>query len=120
MSRSRPARGPGRPAAGPSPRPWQQRLDDPDEPLYTLAITADLLGIDVQTVRRLEAQAGLTSTRPSGNQRRYSRTDLHTLSRARDLARDGTQGQAIARILELEDELADLRHSPAGPPAAAG
>lgn len=88
---------------------WRRRLDDPDEPLYTLAVTADLLGIDTQALRRLEAAAGLTSERPSGNQRRYSRSDIERLARATELNREGTPAMAIGRILDLEQQVADLR-----------
>ena len=106
---SPPHRGRGGPGcADPVPRGWRERLDDPDEPLYTLAVTADLLAIDTQALRRLEVSAGLTSERSAGNQRRYSRTDLETLGRAAELARAGTPGTAIGRILDLERQVADL------------
>jgi MerR family transcriptional regulator/heat shock protein HspR len=95
-------------AAGPATRTWQDRLDDPSEPLFTLAIAADLLGVDTQTLRRLESAAALASHRPSGNQRRYSRDDLEVLNRAIELAQSGAQGPSIARILELERQVADL------------
>lgn len=95
--------------AAPSPPSWRARLDDPEEPLFTLAVTADLLSIDTQTVRRLEASAGLTSERPSGNQRRYSRNDVEQLARATELSREGTPATAIGRILDLEQQVADLR-----------
>lgn len=95
------------PSAPSTPR-WAERLDDPDEPLFTLAVTADLLEIDTQALRRLEAAAGLTSDRPSGNQRRFSRRDIERLARATDLNRQGTPAAAIGRILDLEDEVADL------------
>ena len=99
-------------AAAPATRTWEERVADPSEPLYTLAITADLLGVDTQTLRRLESAAGLASHRPSGNQRRYSRDDLEVLSRAIELADAGTQGPSIARILELERQVADLSGEP--------
>lgn len=75
-----------------------------------MAIAADLLGVDPQTLRRLEAAAGVASHRPSGNQRRYSRADLEVLSRAAALADAGTHAPSIARILELEQQVADLSH----------
>ena len=107
---STPRRGGGRARrAAPSLPSWRARLDDPLEPLFTLAVTADLLAIDTQTLRRLEAAAGLTSERPSGNQRRYSRNDIERLARATELAREGTPSNAIERILELEQQVADLR-----------
>jgi DNA-binding transcriptional MerR regulator len=95
------------PGSGVAPRSWPERLADPAEPLYTSAVTAELLGIDSQALRRLEHAAGITSERPSGNQRRYSRNDIETLSRAADLANAGTQGRAIGHILELEQQLAE-------------
>jgi MerR family transcriptional regulator/heat shock protein HspR len=90
------------------PSSWQDRLDDPDEPLFTLAITADLLGLDPQALRRLEDAIEVASRRPSGNQRRYSRADIEVLARAAELAREGHTGMAIARIMELERNIADL------------
>jgi DNA-binding transcriptional MerR regulator len=86
----------------PSTRPWHERLNDPDEPLYTVAVAADLLGVDAQTIRRLQLAAVQSSARPSGNQRRYSRRDLEILAAAADLMRDGITTPAISRILELE------------------
>jgi MerR family transcriptional regulator/heat shock protein HspR len=83
-------------------RPWQQRLDDPDEPLYTVGVAADLLGVDAQTIRRLQGAAVHASARPSGNQRRYSRRDLEILAAAAVLSKDGINAAAIGRILELE------------------
>jgi hypothetical protein len=97
-------------------RAWRERLADADEPLYTLAVTADLLGIDTQVLRRLEAAVDLSSERPSGNQRRFSRADLERLGRAAELLHEGTPREAIARILDLERELADLR-GPGEPPS---
>lgn len=33
---------------------WRTRLDDPAEPLFTMAVVCELLATDSQTVRRLE------------------------------------------------------------------
>ncbi|MDQ1466977.1 MAG: hypothetical protein QOH10_1392 [Actinomycetota bacterium] len=90
-----------------TPRPWQERLNDPDEPLYTVGVAADLLGVDAQTIRRLQVAAVQTSARPSGNQRRYSRRDLEILAAAAELSRDGIAAPAIGRILELERRVRD-------------
>lgn len=106
MSRGRSAPAPDADRGGarrlPAGRPWHERLDDPDEPLYTMAVAADLLGLDVQALRRLAAAADHDSPRPSGNQRRYSRNDLAVLARAGELSAEGHASSAIARILELE------------------
>ena len=99
---ARPARGDATASGVPSTRSWRERLDDPNEPLYTVGIAADLLGVDTQTIRRLQIAAVQTSARPSGNQRRYSRRDLEILAAAADLARDGITAVAIGRIIELQ------------------
>lgn len=101
----------GRPtsASGPAPRPWRDRLGDPTEPLYTIAVAIDLLGTDHQTLRRLEAAIELTGDRPSGNQRRYSREDLEALSAACDLSDQGFSPAAAARVLLHEHRASGAR-----------
>lgn len=110
MSRRRDDR-PSRPGGGGAPgsasagRAWTERIDDPDEPLFTVAVAADLLATDSQTLRRLEDTISRTSARPSGNQRRYSRRDLEALDAALDLLRAGHPTQSVARILELQAQI---------------
>lgn len=87
--------------ATPSRRSWIERLDDPDEPLYTIAVAAELLGIDTQALRRLSVAIDQGEARPSGNQRRYSRNDLERLSAASELAADGHRAHSITAILDL-------------------
>ena len=91
-----------------STRPsWEQRLADPGEPLFTMAVAADLLGLDQQTLRRLET--GLLATaRSGGNHRRYSRDDIALLAYAARLAGEGMSKPAIQRILTLEQQVARL------------
>jgi len=101
-----PGRGGGAPkGAASSSRSWPQRLDDPDEPLYTVGVAADLLGTDNQTLRRLEEALDRSSARPSGNQRRYSRRDLVSLHAALQLVREGHPPQSAVRILALQDHI---------------
>ena len=92
---------------GTEPRSWRARLDDPDEPLYTVAVAADLLGVGTQALRRLGEALDLDGQRPSGNQRRYSRTDLERLSRAQELQGDGHAATSITRIMELERQVGE-------------
>jgi MerR family transcriptional regulator/heat shock protein HspR len=91
------------------PPDWQRRLDDPGEPLYTLAVVSDLLGIDPQTVRRMDIPKVTRPARPSGNQRRYSRSDVAVLAHAFQLSNEGLSMGAIARVLALEQEVEWLR-----------
>lgn len=88
---------------------WRQRLDDPTEPLYTLAVVSDLLGVDPQSVRRMDIPQVATPARPSGNQRRYSRNDVSVLAHAFRLSKEGLSLGAIARVLALEEEVERLK-----------
>jgi MerR family transcriptional regulator/heat shock protein HspR len=91
----------------PDPAPWQERLDDPAEPLYTIGVVCDLLGVDPHVVRRFDHPGIIDTARPSGNQRRYSRDDIAVLSYALSLAGEGIPLPGIARILLLEREAAE-------------
>lgn len=88
--------------ADPPPPSWRARLADPDEPLYTMAIAADLLGVGTQALRRLGEALDHEGRRTSGNQRRFSRNDLELLGRALELQDDGHAASSIPRIMELE------------------
>jgi MerR family transcriptional regulator, heat shock protein HspR len=87
---------------------WQRRLDDPAEPLYTLGVVSDLLGVDPQTVRRMDIPQVGRPARPSGNQRRYSRNDVTVLAHAFRLSKEGLTMGAIARVIALEQEVERL------------
>ncbi len=106
-----PAPGPASPG-GSGERTWRQRVDDPDEPLFTLAVVTELLGTDPQTLRRLERAMEYTSSRPSGNQRRYSRRDLESLSAACELSGEGFSPSIIAKILSRERSARTARVAP--------
>ena len=92
-----------------SARSWQERIRDPAEPLYTIAVAADLLGVDTQSLRRLSKAIDQGEARSSGNQRRYSRDDLERLDDALRLAADGHNSQSIATILDLTQQVAATR-----------
>ena len=49
----------------PRRRDWARRLDDPDEPLYTIAVVAELLDVDQQIVRRLEGEGSVDRPAPT-------------------------------------------------------
>ena len=83
----------------PPSRSWRDRLADPDEPLFTMAVAADLLGLDTQALRRLSAAIDQGEARPSGNQRRFSRADLERLGAAAELAAQRHTGHSLTTIL---------------------
>jgi MerR family transcriptional regulator/heat shock protein HspR len=95
------------PEDGRVPR-WQQQLEDPASPLFTIAVAAELLGVDQQVVRRLDVDGIVTSARPSGNQRRYSRDDIAVMAYALNLREQGMSRTAVVRILSLERDVARL------------
>jgi MerR family transcriptional regulator, heat shock protein HspR len=86
---------------------WERRLGDPAEPLFTMAVVADLLGLDQQALRRLEVGL-LEAARSSGNHRRYSRDDIALLAYAARLADEGLTKPAISRVISLEQQVAHL------------
>ena len=90
-------------------RDWQKTLDDRAHALFTVGVVADLLGIDVQIVRRYDTEGLITPQRSTGRQRRYSRDDIARLARAVLLAEEGIPMIGIRRIIELEDQLAGKR-----------
>jgi DNA-binding transcriptional MerR regulator len=87
---------------------WQQRLDDSAAPLFTMAVVAEVLGVDHQTIRRLDVDGIMQTARPSGNQRRYSRDDVALIAYALSLQAEGVSRPGIARILRLERDVARL------------
>jgi MerR family transcriptional regulator, heat shock protein HspR len=48
--------------------------------------------------------------RPFGRQRRYSRTELNHIAALAGLMGEGMTLAGAQRIIELENEIADLRH----------
>ena len=91
--------GPRRGAATPpTGRPWRDRVADPDEPLFTMAVAIDLLGTTHHTLRRLESAIEFAGERPSGNQRRYSVRDLEVLSALCELYDRGLSPQTVATV----------------------
>ena len=88
---------------------WQVRLDDPDEPLFTLAVVAELFGVDPQVIRRMD-QAGVSAAqRTGGNHRRYSRNDVQAIGQAFTMRRNGVANTAMAQILALQQQVAALQ-----------
>lgn len=84
---------------------WEESLDDPDEPLYTVGVVAELMDVDAQVVRGYDKRGLIVPERSGAGHRRYSRSDIRRLSRALRLAGEGITTAGIERILALEDEL---------------
>lgn len=84
---------------------------DPRTPLYGIAVAAQLVDLPEATLRLFESKGLLTPARSDGGTRRYSDDDVERLRRAARLRDDGLNIVGIARVLELQDENADLREA---------
>ena len=85
--------------------PTTANLDDEDYPAYTMGRAAELIGVTPAFLRAIGEQGLITPLRSTGGHRRYSRYQLRTASRARDLVGQGTPVEAACRIVILEDQL---------------
>ncbi|MBT2483584.1 MULTISPECIES: MerR family transcriptional regulator [unclassified Microbacterium] len=84
---------------------------DSRTPLYGIAVAAQLVDLPEATLRLFESKGLLTPARSDGGTRRYSDDDVERLRRAAQLRDDGLNIAGIARVLELQDENADLREA---------
>jgi DNA-binding transcriptional MerR regulator len=79
-----------------------------DHGVYGISIAAELSGVAVQSLRLYERHGLLRPARSDGGTRRYSADDLARLRRISELVNAGVNLAGIARILELEDNNAEL------------
>lgn len=80
----------------------------PDHGVYGISVAAELSGIPVQSLRLYERYGLLKPARSDGGTRRYSADDLARLQRISALVGTGINLAGIARILDLEDDNAEL------------
>jgi DNA-binding transcriptional MerR regulator len=83
-------------------------LDDADAPVYTIGQAAEMLGVPVASLRRLDDAGAVQPGRSAGRQRRYTRRQLYLARRVLALVGDGTPIAAAGRIADLEDQVATL------------
>lgn len=78
-------------------------------PLYTVSQAAEVLGVQPAFLRRLDSEGVVSPARSDGGQRRYSRADLDHVVAIVELMGDGVTLLGAQRIIDLENEVADLR-----------
>ena len=88
-----------------APTPDERRL----RAVYVISVAAELAGVHPQTLRIYERKGLLRPARTGGGSRRYSEVDLDRLRRIQDLTNDGLNLAGVKRVLELEEQLAELR-----------
>ncbi|MDQ6521988.1 MerR family transcriptional regulator [Nocardioides sp. LHD-245] len=77
--------------------------------VFAISVAAEMTSMQIQNLRVYERRGLLAPQRSDGGTRLYSRADIETLHRIRDLLADGLNLAGIARVLELEAEVARLR-----------
>ncbi len=80
-----------------------------DRGVYVISVAAELSGVHPQTLRIYERRGLIDPARTGGGSRRYSERDLERLRRIQELTGAGVNLEGVRRVLELEDELTDLR-----------
>ena len=81
---------------------------DEDFPAYVISIAAQISGLHPQTLRQYD-RLGLVSPQRSGRYRLYSLRDIRRLEKVQKLSDSGLNLEGIRRVLELEDEVNELR-----------
>ncbi|MGL5866536.1 MAG: heat shock protein transcriptional repressor HspR [Dermatophilaceae bacterium] len=83
---------------------------DDDTPLFVISVAADLAGMHAQTLRQYDRLGLVTPSRTRGGGRRYSPRDVSLLRQVQQLSQeDGVSLAGVARILELQNQVAALR-----------
>jgi MerR family transcriptional regulator, heat shock protein HspR len=87
-------------------------MDDLDEnsPIFAIAAAAELAGMHPQTLRQYDRLGLVVPERTQGGSRRYSLRHVQQLREVARLSGDGMSLPAIARIIELEEHVRELRY----------
>jgi MerR family transcriptional regulator/heat shock protein HspR len=85
-------------------------IQDYERPRYMISVAADLVGMHPQTLRIYENKGLVRPGRTPGGTRLYSERDLDRLRLIQRLTTDlGLNLAGVARVISLEDELAQMR-----------
>ncbi|MGR6741098.1 heat shock protein transcriptional repressor HspR [Microbacterium arborescens] len=82
---------------------------DEDAPIFAIAAAAELAAMHAQTLRQYDRLGLVVPGRTQGGSRRYSLRHIRQLREVARMSAEGISLPAIARILELENEVAGLR-----------
>ncbi|MEW1962602.1 MerR family transcriptional regulator [Microbacterium sp. NPDC077644] len=84
-------------------------VEDEDAPVFAIAVAAELAGMHPQTLRQYDRIGLVVPGRTRGGSRRYSAHNIEQLREVARLSGEGMSLPAIARLLDLEDEVRMLR-----------
>jgi DNA-binding transcriptional MerR regulator len=100
-------------------------VPDAAAPLFTVSQAAAMLEMQPAFIRRLDNEGIVSPARTDGGQRRYSRVELGHIAALAALMSEGMTLLGAQRIIELENEVAELRRqlgaeadAPTQPPTA--
>jgi MerR family transcriptional regulator/heat shock protein HspR len=82
---------------------------DENSQVFVISIAAELAGMHPQTLRQYDRLGLVSPSRTAGKSRRYSVRDIAKLQEIARLGSEGVSLEGIRRILELEDQVTDLR-----------
>ncbi|MDT9595354.1 MerR family transcriptional regulator [Nocardioides zeae] len=77
--------------------------------VFAISVAAEMVEMQAQSLRVYERHGLVTPGRTEGGTRRYSPADIERLERVRGLLDEGLNLAGVARVLQLEDEVARLR-----------
>lgn len=80
-----------------------------ETPIFAIAVAAELAGMHPQTLRQYDRIGLVVPGRTRGGSRRYSMRNIEQLREVAQLSSEGVSLPAIARLLDLEDEVRTLR-----------
>ena len=83
-------------------------LEDEHAPLYTVGQVADMLAVKQAFLRRVDQLQVVSPQRSAGGQRRYTLYEVRIIQQVVSMADEGITLQAIRRIIELEQQLAEM------------
>ena len=82
--------------------------DDENVPLYTVGQVAEMLSLKQAFLRRIDDLQVVSPQRSAGRQRRYTRVEIRIIRQVASMADEGMTLAAIRRIIELEQQLAEV------------
>lgn len=80
-----------------------------DTPIFVISVAAELAQMHPQTLRQYDHLGLVCPVRTAGNSRRYTMRNVAQLREIARLSAEGVSLTGIKRVLELENENADLR-----------
>jgi MerR family transcriptional regulator, heat shock protein HspR len=83
-------------------------LEDEHAPLFTVGQVADMLAVKQAFLRRVDELRVVSPQRSAGGQRRYTRYEVRVIQQVVSMADEGITLQAIRRIIDLEQQLAEV------------